>query len=82
MGAFLRLNPNPYCNPNPNSNRNPNPNPNRNPNPIQNALVYISVCVARKKSDNRALGHDSIKLLFVRMSTKSRDTGLLCGLLS
>ena len=28
--------------------------------PIQNALVYISFCVARKKSDNRVLGHDSI----------------------
>ena len=47
---FLRLN----ANPNPNPDRNPNPNPNR----IQNALVYISFCGARKKSDNRALGHD------------------------
>ena len=28
--------------------------------PIQNALVYISFCGAQKKSDNRALGHDSI----------------------
>ena len=35
-------------------------NSNPNPNPIQNALVYISFCVARKKSENRALGHDSI----------------------
>ena len=54
MGASLRL----FCekrpNPNPNSNRNPNPNH------IQNALVYISFCVARKKSDNCAPGHDSI----------------------
>ena len=33
---------------------------NPNLNPIQNALVYISFCVARKKSDYRALGHDSI----------------------
>ena len=40
-------------------NRNPNRNSNRNRNPIQNALVYISFCVARKKSENRALGHDS-----------------------
>ena len=39
--------------------------------PIQNALVYISLCGARKKSDNRALGHNSIvcSLTFVRMST-------------
>ena len=50
MGAFLRRKPNP----NPNLNRNPN----RNRNPIQNALVYILFCVARKKSENRALGHD------------------------
>ena len=28
--------------------------------PIQKALVYILFCVARKKSDNGALGHDSI----------------------
>ena len=65
MAVFLRRNSN--------SNRNPNPNchPNRNPiendndnhkksrrNPIQTTLVYISFCVARKKSENRALGHD------------------------
>ena len=30
------------------------------PGPIQNAWVYISFCVARIKSDNRAVGHDSI----------------------
>ena len=58
--------PNPNYNPNrtPNHNPNPNhtrtPNPNRTPNRIQNAFLYISFCVARKKSDNRALGHDSI----------------------
>ena len=64
MGAFLRLN---Y---NPNLNSNLNPNPNR----IQNALVYISLCVAQKRSDN--LIHNSIKLTFVHiMSTKSCDTG-------
>ena len=61
MGAFLRLNsnrsPNPNRNPYPNRNRNRNPNP--NPNSIQNALVFISFCGAQKKSDNRALGHDS-----------------------
>ena len=28
-------------------------------NPIQNALVYILFCVARNKSENRDLGHDS-----------------------
>ena len=28
-------------------------------NPIQNALVYILFCVARKNSENRALGHGS-----------------------
>ena len=32
---------------------------NSNPNPIQNALVYISFCVAWKKLEKRALGHDS-----------------------
>ena len=51
MGTFLRRNSNPKPYPNPNH------NPNRIPNPIQNALVYISFCVARKKSENRALGH-------------------------
>ena len=30
------------------------------PNPIQNTLLYISFCVALKKLENRALGHDSI----------------------
>ena len=45
MGAFLRLNSTP------NRSRNHKPNPN----PIQSALVYISFCVARKKSDNGAL---------------------------
>ena len=77
MGAFLRLNSNPNPNGNPNPNPNPNFNPNPNRNPIQNALLYISFCVARKKLDNRVLGHDSIKLTFVRMSTKSRDTRLI-----
>ena len=28
-------------------------------NPVQNALVYILFCVAQKKSENRAMGHDS-----------------------
>ena len=40
-------------NPNRNPNCNLNPNPNRNHNSIQNALVYISFCVAWKKSENR-----------------------------
>ena len=69
MGAFLRHNSNPNPNrnrnrnrnhnPNRNPNANRNPNSNSNPNPIQNALVFILFCVARKKSENRALGHDS-----------------------
>ena len=46
----VTLNPNPNLNPNSNPNRNRNPNRNHNPNPIQNALIYISFCVARKKS--------------------------------
>ena len=28
-------------------------------NPIQNALIYILFCVTRKKSENRAMGHNS-----------------------
>ena len=28
-------------------------------NPVENALVYISFCVARQKSEIRALGHDT-----------------------
>ena len=34
-------------------------NHNPNLNPIQNALVYISFCVAQKKSEIRALEHDT-----------------------
>ena len=45
--------------------------------PIQNALVYISFCAALKKSDNRDLGRDAHRLTFVRMSTKSCDTGMV-----
>ena len=59
MGAFLRRNSNH------NPNRNPKHNRNRNPNPIQNALVYIPFCVARKKLT-----------IITRMSTIWRDTAL------
>ena len=41
--------------------------------------VYFANLVARKKSDNRGLEHDSIDVIImcVRMTTKSFDTGLV-----
>ena len=60
MGAFFQHNSDPNTNRNPNPNRNHNPNHNRNP--IQNVLVYISFCVARKKSENRAVVQFQIQI--------------------
>ena len=48
--------------------------------PIQTACVYISFRVAQKKSRQLCSGTRFNRLRFVRMSTKSRDTGLVMHL--